>query len=437
VSIIVGMRTAADQADSAGLPATRLGQRMREDLSIPETPSRAIPPLTSHATPEASSPAWLASERSAPTTASTTTLRKSYRRVLAMHSGLNVRMRALCLPQLLSTSATEDDENEGEKKMVLCIEVVNPEHEGMAFEIEAVNIEIAGNGGKATAELVCQPGHQPGEDLFPLTLQPVEQYNLLYGVNIAAAPEERNGSGDQAVMRMMGRGDDTRPAAIFVVARPCIPLDDGQFEYPTKAFNTRWNSQLDLTVFYASLSNSPNAIPASTQYQVSKGPVVPPNPVAGDKRFSIASFASTPDQSRSARDPRRLTQRPLMPSQAMNGRVQSMRQTSNPSSSAGLLVSVKLLPGAQNGNDTSSSKSSVKPFEPFSVEVFIHNRTDEVRRFRLSIPPRDGDAQIRETIDKRKSQHQSMVQDDPGTFLLANKDQADRSDASNVDETSS
>jgi hypothetical protein len=328
-------------------------------------------------------------------------------------------MRALCLPQLLSTSATEDDENEGEKKMVLCIEIVNPEHEGMAFEIEAVNIEIAGNGGKATAELVCQPGLRPGEDLFPLTLQPVEQYNLLYGVNIAAAPEERNGSGDQAVMRMMGRGDDTRPAAIFVVARPCIRLGDGTFEYPTKAFNTRWNSQLDLAVFYASLSNSPNAIPASTQYHVSKGPVVPPNPVAGDKRFSIASFASTPDQSQSARDPRRLTQRPIMPSQAMNGRVQSMRQTSNPTSSAGLLVSVK---------------SSVKPFEPFSVEVFIHNRTDEVRRFRLSIPPRDGDAQIRETIDKRKSQHQSMIQDDPGTSF-SNKDQADISDASDVIET--
>jgi hypothetical protein len=118
----------------------------------------------------------------------------------------------------------------------------------------------------------------------------------------------------------------------------------------------------------------------------------------------------------------------------MNGRVQSMRQTSNPSSSAGLLVSVKLLPGAQNGNDTSSSKSSVKPFEPFSVEVFIHNRTDEVRRFRLSIPPRDGDAQIRETIDKRKSQHQSMIQDDPGTSF-SNKDQADISDASDVIET--
>jgi len=341
-----------------------------------------------------------------------------------MHSGLNVRMRALCLPQLLPPNATDDDENEGEKKMVLCIEIVNPEHEGMAFEIEAVNIEIAGNGGKATAEMVCQPGHQPGEDLFPLLLQPVEQYNLLYGVDIAAAPEER-GSGDQAVMRMMDRGDDTRPAAIFVVARPCISLGDDKFEYPTKSFNTRWNSQLDLAVFYASLSTSPNAIPSGQQYALSKGPVVPPNPVAGDKRFSIASFASTTDQSQSqsqvGRDPRRLTQRPIMPSQAMIGRVQSMRQTSGSTSSAGLLVSVKLLPNSQNGisGTNDQTQSSVKPFEPFSVEVFIHNRTDEVRRFRLSIPPRDGDAQIRDTIDKRKSQHQSMIQDDPGSSLFS------------------
>jgi hypothetical protein len=329
-------------------------------------------------------------------------------------------MRALCLPQLLPPSATDDYEEEGEKKMVLCIEIVNPEHEGMAFEIEAVNIEISGNGGKATAELVCQPGHRAGQDLFPMRLEPVEQYNLLYGVNIAAAPEERVGQGDQAVMRMMGRGDDTRPAAIFVVARPCIPLGDGNYEYPTKSFNTRWNSQLDLAQFYASLSNSPNAIPATQQYQVSKASIVPPNPVAGDKRFSIASFASasTPDQS-GPRDPRRLTQRPLMPSQAMTGRVQSMRQTSTSgANSAGLLVSVKLLYTAQHGHGP--SKSSVKPFEPFSVEVFVHNRTDEVRRFRLSIPPRDGEVQVREAIDKRKSQHQSMIQDDPGKpFILS------------------
>lgn len=394
---------------------------MRQDLSIPETSSRSIPPLsavTSAQTAQTSSPSWLTGDRSDPTPSSTT-LRKSYRRVLAMHSGLNVRMRALCLPQLLPASASDDDENEGEKKMVLCIEIINPEHEGMAFEVEAVNIEISGNGGKATAELVCQPGHQAGDDLFPMRLQPVEQYNLLYGVNIAAAPEERNGQGDQAAMRMMGRGDDTRPAAIFVVARPCIDLGNGKYEYPTKSFNTRWNSQLDLAQFYASLSNSPNAIPATQQYQVSKASIVPPNPVAGDKRFSIASFAtaSTPDQPgpRDPRDSRRLTQRPIMPSQAMNGRVQSIRQTStSAANSAGLLVSVKLLTTAQDG----PIKSSVKVFEPFSIEVFVHNRTDEVRRFRLAIPPRDGELQVREAIDKRKSQHQSMIQDDPGMSSL-------------------
>jgi hypothetical protein len=337
-------------------------------------------------------------------------------------------MRTLCLPQLLPTTATDDDENEGEKKMALCIEIVNPENEGTVFEIEAINIEIAGNGGKATAELVCQPGQKPGEDLFPMRLQPVEQYNLLYGVSIAAAADERASPGDQAVMRMMGRGDDTRPATIFVTARPCIPHDDeGKIEYPTKSFSTRWNSQLDLTSFYASLSNNTSVVPPNQQNRSSKTPVVPPNPVAGDKRYSIASFAS-PSETPNQKDSRRLTHRPILPGQIMAGRNQSMRQTSNAASTTeGLLVSVKLLPTAVGGGD--SSRSSIKPFEPFSVEVFVHNRTEEVRRFRLSVPPRDGEAQIRETMDKRKSQHQS-VQDDPGKPFLSNMIKSDANEKS-------
>lgn len=377
-----------------------------------------------------------------------TTLRKSFRRVVALSPGLRVRMRTLLLPQLLPSSTLEDDENEGEKKIVLCVEVENPEMEsqGLSFEVESVNVEIGGKGGQATAELVCQPEQQLGNPVFPLRLGAVEQYNLLYGVSIASAPEERNsGTGvDDAVLRSMGRGDDTRPAAITLIGRPfrrLLPDTDemdeheGEIEYPTSPISSRWNCQLDLTAFHASLSLV-NANPAhntatTSSNRLSKSALAPPAPqsnaVAGDKRYSLAAILSQNSGTNASinhRDSRRVTgpgigPRPIMPSQAMTtqngGRMTSIRQ---PPVSEGLLISVKLLPTTTTPNtgispsDTQNrGDQSVRPFEPFSIEVFVHNRTEEVRRFRLAVPQREGEGQIREMIDKRKSQQ--MTQDDP------------------------
>lgn len=348
-------------------------------------------------------------------------------------------MRTLLLPQLLPTSTQDDDENEGEKKIVLCVEVENPE--GIPFEVDSVSVEITGKGGQATAELVCQPEQHNGGNVFPLRLGAMEQYNLLYCVNIASAPEERNAATgmDEAVMRSMGRGDDMRPVAIYLVGRPfrrsLVDTDSAlgdEMEYPTSPFSSRWNCQLDLAGFYASLSYSninvaqPNA---GTSNRTSKStlalPPPAPNAVAGDKRYSLATVMS--QSSGGHRDSRRLTggPGPRLPSQAMStyqaqgqghGRGPSFRQSQ---ANEGLLISVKLLSrptasGSDGGNGAGASgDQSIRPFEPFSIEVFVHNKTDEVRRFRLSVPPRDGEGQIREMMDKRRSQNPKM-QDDPG-----------------------
>jgi hypothetical protein len=410
---------------------------MRQDLSIPDSATLAgqvlayTPNTMPSYTPTMADPSGSGPRNALNDQTSSITLRKSYRRVLGLSPGLRVRMRTLYLPQLLPATASEDDENEGEKKIVLCVEIENPDSETLPFEIEGVNVDIGGKGGKATAQLVCQPEQMRGGEMFPLRLQVVEQYNLLYGVEIAASPEERSGAVDEAVMRTMGRGDDSRPAAISIIGRPYAPQQGSEeVEYPTKAFHTRWNCQLDLTAFYASLAtNSANGPLANHPNRLSKTPAAPPAPVAGDKRYSLATLAS--DYSAGGggkRDSRRLTQRPIMPSQAMgygNGnRITSGRQ--QPSSAVeGLLISVKLLPPNSNSSPIntgfdSKGQATIRPFESFSIEVFVHNRTDEVRRFRLSIPSRDGEsqAQIRDIIDKRKSQRQSMVRDDPSEFSI-------------------
>lgn len=388
-----------------------------------------------------------------------TTLRKSFRRVLALSPGLRVRMRTLVLPQLLPAVApgagaqeAEDDDNEGEKKIVLAVEVENPATEGMSFEVEAVKVDIGGKGGEATVELVCLPDQQQRgaggtEQVFPLRLASVEQYNLLYAVSIASPPRQSQ-DGDDTIMR--GRGDDMRPVAIVVAGRPFVSAlalgtpasaAESGIEYPTATFDSRWNCQLDLAGFYASLSTATHAAPPPHPHGVinrlskttfAPAPAPAPNAVAGDKRYSLASLASQSSfgAGGNPRDSRQ--QRAMMPSQAMtHNRVPSMRPSQHTMSSAeGLLVSVKLLPPANTGEGsnptttttTTATTTTVRPFEPFSVEVFVHNRTTEVRRFRLSVPPRPYDAeaqaqaQVREIVDKRRSQHPgTMHQDDPCT----------------------
>ncbi|CAD6585926.1 MAG: hypothetical protein TREMPRED_004280, partial [Tremellales sp. Tagirdzhanova-0007] len=114
--------------------------------------------------------------------------------------------------------------------------------------------------------------------------------------------------------------------------------------------------------------------------------------IAGDKRYSLATSHSERN------DSRRIVSRPYVPN-GLSTRAASLRVTSQSSndSAAGLLVSVKLLPLP------SGSGSTVRALESFSIEVFVHNRTNQVKRFRLSIPSREGSAdKVREIWEKRR-----------------------------------
>ena len=173
------------------VPTSRLAQSLREDLSLPPVlPSGSVPPsaasLSSFHQPTPStasmpSTAGVARERHAapiPSSPLNTTLRKSYRRILTLSSGLRVRMRTLFLPQLLpprSGLEQQDDEDEGERRVALCVEVENPlDSPAMAFEVESITVDVGGKGGKAQASLICQPEQQSADtSVFPLLLDPV------------------------------------------------------------------------------------------------------------------------------------------------------------------------------------------------------------------------------------------------------------------------
>ncbi|KAK1923737.1 TRAPP trafficking subunit Trs65-domain-containing protein [Papiliotrema laurentii] len=403
------------------VPTSRLAQSLREDLSLPPVlPSGSVPPsaasLSSFHQPTPStasmpSTAGVARERHAapiPSSPLNTTLRKSYRRILTLSSGLRVRMRTLFLPQLLpprSGLEQQDDEDEGERRVALCVEVENPlDSPAMAFEVESITVDVGGKGGKAQASLICQPEQQSADtSVFPLLLDPVEQYNLLYAVSIASTSEDRSTSlsVEEAVAKTLGKGDEQRPVTINVIGRP--RGENG--EYPAETFSSRWNCTLDLAPFYAAAGGPP--MPSSRVGSMKPVPVAP-NAIAGDKRFSLASLAgpSGPPGSRNGgQRVASMTQRPVGP----GSRVNSVRGSMIPgqqSQGHGLLVSVKVLDQPQTEDEGthagSGSRSGVRPLDPFSLEVFVHNRSDEVRRFRLGVPQREDSSRVRDALAKRR-----------------------------------
>lgn len=87
----------------------------------------------------------------------------------------------------------------------------------------------------------------------------------------------------------------------------------------------------------------------------------------------------------------------------------------------GLLVSVKLLGSdALDAEEVSGGAPKIRALDTFSVEVFVHNRTDAVRRFRLSVPARAEEDRVRDAWARRRkraAEEQSYGADD--TVLAA------------------
>lgn len=368
------------------MPASRLGPSLRNDLNL--APVLKVP-SASPVTPIRTG-----------TGSGGSTLRKSFRRVLDLSSGLRVRMRTLFLPQLLPPGSANDiDSEEGERRIVVCVEVENgPDAAAHDFEVRGVAVEVGGKGAKASTELLCQPGQdaKPPRATFPLSLAPLEQYNLLYLVSIAAAAER-------------SKADEHRPVTIVLTGRPRRNRGD-EFIFPTAAFESRWNCALDLGPFYASLPPAPPAPAASAPaprhaaHRISKPTPPTPNAIAGDKRYSLAALLAndTPKP--------RLGQRPFVPSQLVS-RVVSARGAPlhTREDGHGLLVSVKLLgsdasslPAPSSLDEADGGAPRIRALDTFSVEVFVHNRTDAVRRFRLSIPARADENRVREAWQRRR-----------------------------------
>ncbi|KAL7424980.1 hypothetical protein Q5752_000667 [Cryptotrichosporon argae] len=400
------------------VPASRLSASLRAELFLgPAEPGACVPsPNPSIASTLTATPL----PPPAPPAQESTALRRAFRRVLAISPGLRVRMRTLFLPQLLGAADAHAPDAPAERRVVLSVEIEAAEP-AVWFQVDGVAVDVGGKGGKASAELVCQPGGggggEPGDGgtdtgtrtetdgpVFPIRLAPGEQYNLLYALSIAAGEA---GAMDEAIARSTGRGDDQRPVSIALTGRPYLePATAGEpREYPTAAFSSRWNCTLDLAPFYASMPAPPAAAP---RLRDSHEPAI-----AGDRRYSLATLLMDrgerqhqqqqqhqqhQHQQQQQQQRRILSSRPLPPSTNFS-RVASTRgpgflPPSRPDGH-GLLVSFRVIPPPRAPPSAALAAAApvpadtILPLETFALEVFVNNRTEAVKRFHLSVPPHD------------------------------------------------
>jgi len=225
------------------MPSTRLGgPTRREAFSLPPTPiddTTVVPSPTST------------------TRSAVPILRKSHRKTLRTVSGFKVRMRTVFVPYVLfpearadvpwgsNISATENTEEwdrerreagSDESTVVLCVEIENSGESEMSFVVEGVDVFISGQGAKTT---LIKWGDS--EDIFPLPIASMEQYNLLYAVTFVQPPD----ADDVNAIGKKKTGELQRAVSITISGKP--REERGSLVvHPTQTFSSKWNCVLDL-----------------------------------------------------------------------------------------------------------------------------------------------------------------------------------------------
>lgn len=231
--------------DNISLPSTRLGApTRREAFSLPPVPFDNVTTI----------PSPTSATRSA-----VSILRKSHRKTLRTVSGFKVRMRTVLVPYVLfpemdadppresSVSSAGDIQEWGrerreagndESTVVLCIEIENSGESGMTFVVEAVNVIISGQGAKTT---LIRWGDS--QNIFPLPIASMDQYNLLYAVTFVQPPDadDVNAIGKKKTSELQ------RAVSITISGKPREDRGSSLVD-PTNTFSSKWNCVLDLGV---------------------------------------------------------------------------------------------------------------------------------------------------------------------------------------------
>jgi hypothetical protein len=179
---LAGPTFQADGELKISLPSTRLGvTTRRQEFS-----------LTSHS-------ALSSDPVPAPVPKTNQTLRKAFWKTLATASGFRVRMRTVFVPYVLlpSSGGMVDEEDApaagmAESTVMLCVELENlGEASGGGFAVEAVDVDVSGDGARAT--LIRWDASKSPEQSLPIRLGAYEQHNLLYTVSFVRSADADDG----------------------------------------------------------------------------------------------------------------------------------------------------------------------------------------------------------------------------------------------------
>ncbi|KDQ27298.1 hypothetical protein PLEOSDRAFT_1064653, partial [Pleurotus ostreatus PC15] len=249
--------TLSEDANALTLPTTRLGIVTRRKLF-------SLAP-TSLPSPVAPSPSPLTALRT-----THPTLRKSFRRTLGTASGFRVRMRTVFVPAVMldeegdeggESDDTDADEQRAardapsneERTVILSVEVENSGDSGpgVLFEVENVDVRIGGEGARSRL-IGWGEGDAKSKEgsKFPIRIESMGQYNLLYAVSFLKTPNDMDGFSLSRDPSIAGAHNPElqRAVSITVYGRPIMPTGankDGV--YPTETFSSRWNCVLDLS----------------------------------------------------------------------------------------------------------------------------------------------------------------------------------------------
>ena len=217
--------------DDIDLPSTRLGAPTRREAF-------SLPPVPLDNVTTASSPT--STVRSA-----APILRKSHRKTLRTVSGFKVRMRTVLVPYVLFPEADVEkwdrerrEAGNDESTVVLCVEIENSGESTMTFVVERVDVLISGQGAKTT---LIKWGDS--QNIFPLPIASMDQYNLLYAVTFVQPPD----ADDVNAIGKKKAGELQRAVSIVISGKPHEDRGGSVVE-PTKTFSSKWNCVLDLGV---------------------------------------------------------------------------------------------------------------------------------------------------------------------------------------------
>jgi hypothetical protein len=209
-------------------------------------------------------------------------------------------MRTVFVPYVLLSSDHRDQEEQEEQErreagneertVVLCVEVENSGDSGtgVGFRVERIDVNIGGEGARAV--LIGWGDRKAGNELFPIHIGSMEQYNLLYAVSFLQNPDDvdrvslvggSSNDGEHGMMAKQKGAELQRAVTINIIGKPVEQVGPGDsvkgnieqvvtetredtlaskpLSYPTESFASRWNCILDL-------SPQPHCSPGSSSY---------------------------------------------------------------------------------------------------------------------------------------------------------------------------